>query len=151
MYMFVHTNRCFCDTFVSANIWLIMLHDHLHCLVFKEHLCVISEVFDWSLVNQLLYDTSSIPFCQELFYFFFEEIFEESCAGNAVLSLSVADLHYITRFALVCQHLWKIFFAPAEVKTCSLFCPARDSHHRFAPPSEREAKRQKAVALSRNG
>ena len=27
----------FRDAFASTNIWLIMLHDHLHCLVFKEH------------------------------------------------------------------------------------------------------------------
>ena len=38
VHMFVHTNRCFCDAFASANIWLYhVLHDNLHCLVFKEH------------------------------------------------------------------------------------------------------------------
>ena len=47
MYMFVHTNRCFCDAFASANIWLYhVLHDNLHCLVFKEHPWFSLEAFE---------------------------------------------------------------------------------------------------------
>ena len=43
----VHTNRCFCDAFASANIWLYhVLHDNLHCLVFKEHPWFSLEAFE---------------------------------------------------------------------------------------------------------
>ena len=47
VHMFVHTNRCFCDAFASANIWLYhVLHDNLHCLVFKEHPWFSLEAFE---------------------------------------------------------------------------------------------------------
>ena len=88
-----------CDTFVSANIWLIMLHDHLHCLVFKEHLAV-------ALASQLLYITSRRLLCQEFFQILFSKQLLSEVVCGAVLSLSAADLHYITRFARVCQHLF---------------------------------------------
>ena len=37
----------FCDAFASANIWLYhVLHDNLHCLVFKEHPWFSLEAFE---------------------------------------------------------------------------------------------------------
>ena len=63
-------------------------------------------------MNQLLYDTSVRLLCQELFEILFSKQlrfigFIAVC--GAVLSLSAADLHYITRFRLRCQHFFEIF------------------------------------------
>ena len=94
--MFVHSYQSmFRDAFASTNIWLIMLHDHLHCLVFKEHLCFFSRAF-----QRALRESASIGYIEASalsrdFSNFFWKHSLLFCACNAVLSLSVADLHIL--------------------------------------------------------
>ena len=54
----------FRDAFASTNIWLIMLHDHLHCLVFKEHSVALVMC---SLAVDLHYVTRNRFGCQHFF------------------------------------------------------------------------------------
>ena len=100
----------FRDAFASTNIWLIMLHDHLHCLVFKEHLLPLSRVSFYILPR-------GVCFVKSFFKFFFRSNCSFEVVSGALLSLSAADLHYITRFRCRCQHLfeksYKCLRAPA--------------------------------------
>ena len=110
----VHTNRCFCDAFASANIWLYhVLHDNLHCLVFKEHPWFSLEAFE-----KLFRESASIWYLGAFalsrrnlnFFFRSLRLHQIIVVCGAVLSLSAADLHYITRFQWRCQHFFEKVF-----------------------------------------
>ena len=84
-----------CDTFVSANIWLIMLHDHLHCLVFKEHLAV-------ALASQLLYITSRRLLCQE---FFSNSFFEATAFRGCLRRCALAVCRRLALYYTLCSRV----------------------------------------------
>ena len=121
----VHTNRCFCDAFASANIWLYhVLHDNLHCLVFKEHPWFSLEAFE-----KLFRESASIWYLGAFalsrrnsnFFFRSSRLHQIIVVCGAVLSLSAADLHYITRFQWRCQHFFEIFFKSVGSISALLF------------------------------
>ena len=70
----VHTNRCFCDAFASANIWLYhVLHDNLHCLVFKEHPWFSLEAFEKLFRESAsIWYLSAFALSRRILNFFFE-------------------------------------------------------------------------------
>ena len=74
VHMFVHTNRCFCDAFASANIWLYhVLHDNLHCLVFKEHPWFSLEAFEKLFRESAsIWYLSAFALSRRILNFFFE-------------------------------------------------------------------------------
>ena len=69
-------------------------------------------------MNQLLYDTSARLLCQEEIQISFFEaltLHQIIVVCGAVLSLSAADLHYITRFWRRCQHFFeKVFISQLQ-------------------------------------
>ena len=84
----------------------------LHCLVFKEQLCLSKLAFVWKALLQathLLYRILSD--CQELFYFSFclsHPLQQGASNQGAMFSLepvSRGDLYYITGRASICQPL----------------------------------------------
>ena len=96
------------------------VHDFLFALfsfqgtLLSHQLCKIFIRFLQALcVSQLLYNTSSSSFCQELFEIFFIASFKATSAsvqlqGFALLYLSDNDV-YITTNLHLCQHFYKIF------------------------------------------
>ena len=112
--MFVHTNRCFCDAFASANIWLYhVLHDNLHCLVFKEHPWFSLEAFEKLFRESAsIWYLSAFALSRRNLNSFFRSLrlHQIIVVCGAVLSLSAADLHYITRFQWRCQHFFEKVF-----------------------------------------
>ena len=92
---------------------LIMLHDYLHCLVFKEQSCLAllakcpvasSDSFILSHLFQTVKNFFNFSFLSK-----FESNLLQSLASQGLLNcfsvLSLSDLYYITRVECICQHL----------------------------------------------
>ena len=104
----------FCDAFASANIWLYhVLHDNLHCLVFKEHPPFIRPFVKGFRESASIWYLSAFALSRRILNFFFSKQlrfigFIVVC--GAVLSLSAADLIYNTRLRCSCQQFFQILF-----------------------------------------
>ena len=108
----VHTNRCFNKKFsLLKHLALIMLHDYLHCLVFKEQSCL--TLLPKCLSLQATHLSYRIHLSlSRTFLKFFSKLFgfSQRPANQGLLSCfvaaSVSDLYYITRVRSSCQHLF---------------------------------------------
>ena len=85
----------------------------LHCLVFKEQLCLFRMVC-FSVPYDIYYFIAARSVCQEIFKISFlselETLRFQMLASQGFSSVrsrvSRSDLYYITRFTPACQHLF---------------------------------------------
>ena len=126
----VHTNRCFCDAFASANIWLYhVLHDNLHCLVFKEHPWFSLEAFEKLFRESAsIWYLSAFALSRTFLKFFFR-----SSHASLVSSLSAVLCSRCLPPTCIILHVFgcdvntflKFFFAPAEIAILFIVLPCR--------------------------
>ena len=111
----VHTNRCFYKKqMLLKHLALIMLHDYLHCLVFKEQSCLAllskcPSLQATHLSYRIGFDLSRI-FWNFLFYqnskaITYNPLPVKAC-WTVFFALVPGDLYYITRVSPVCQHFF---------------------------------------------
>ena len=94
---------------------LIMLHDYLHCLVFKEQSCLALLSKYLSLQATHLSYRIQISLSRTFLISFFKFFEPSHClASHGFLhrfaSVSVSDLYYDTRVLITCQHLFSFLF-----------------------------------------
>ena len=108
----VHTNRCFNKNFsLLKHLALIMLHDYLHCLVFKEQSCLALLSKCLSLQATHLSYRIQLSLSRTFLKFFrsFSVLISASpvkASLHRFVAVSVSDLYYITRVRSSCQHLF---------------------------------------------
>ena len=89
----------------------------LHCLVFKEQLCLsgFSESFVFLSLKTLIIISQLIQLVKRFFKFLFclnSKLFAFRClpvkaCSSFVLRVSRGDLYYVTRFPHACQHVFR--------------------------------------------